>query len=91
MKLPHLPLQDPKLRSMAYVAVGKIVHRSPHLVTKDIALLQTFFDAVCHEDAENKLAVQEALSMMVNAFQSLDPTDLKLMEALIMQNIEKVT
>ena len=75
---------------MAYVAVGKIVRRSPHLVTKDITLLQTFFEAVCREDAENKLAVQEALSMMVGAFHSLDPSDLKLMEALIMQNIEKV-
>ena len=28
--------------------------------------------------------------MMVDAFHSLDPSDLKLMEALIMQNIEKV-
>ena len=71
--------------------MGKIVRRSPHLVTKDIALLQSFFVAVCQEDAENRLAVQEALSMMVDAFKSLDPSELKLMEVLILENIEKVT
>ena len=39
--------EDPRLRSLAYVAVGKIAKRVPNLVTKDIALLQTFFDAMC--------------------------------------------
>ena len=38
---------DPRLRGLAYVAVGKIARRVPKLVTKDIALLQTFFDAIC--------------------------------------------
>ncbi len=39
--------EDPRLRGLAYVAVGKIARRVPKLVTKDIALLQTFFDAIC--------------------------------------------
>ena len=39
--------EDPRLRSLAYVAVGKIAKRVPNLVNKDIALLQTFFDAMC--------------------------------------------
>lgn len=39
--------EDSKLRSLAYVGVGKIARRSPQLVTKDIALLQTFFNAMC--------------------------------------------
>ena len=28
------------------MAIGKIAKRSPQLITKDIALLQTFFDAM---------------------------------------------
>ncbi len=42
------------------------------------------------EDSENKLAVQEALSMMASAFRNIDSSNVKMMEALIMQNIEKV-
>lgn len=41
------------------------------------------------EDSENKLAVQEALSMMSESFKSIDATNQKLLEALIMENIEK--
>ena len=37
--------EDSRLRSLAYVAVGKIGRRAPKIVTKDIALLQSFFDA----------------------------------------------
>ena len=111
--------EDPRLRSLAYVAVGKIAKRVPNLVNKDIALLQTFFDAMCkveifdfrrmyfidnylfcirdqlfyliyQEESENKLAVQEALSMMSTAFKNIDSSNLRLMEAIIMENIEKV-
>ena len=39
--------EDAKLRGLAYLAVGKLARRSPQLVTKDIALLQTFFNAMC--------------------------------------------
>ena len=39
--------QDPKLRGLAYVAVGKIGRRSPHRLNKDIQIVQTFFDALC--------------------------------------------
>lgn len=42
------------------------------------------------EESDTKLAVQESLAMMSEAFKSLDGPNLKLMEALIMQNIEKV-
>ena len=42
------------------------------------------------EESDNKLAVQEALSMMSEAFKQVDATNLNLIEALIMQNIEKV-
>ncbi len=42
------------------------------------------------EDSDSRLAIQEALSMMSTAFKNIDESKLKLMEALIMQNIEKV-
>ena len=42
------------------------------------------------EDTETRLAVQEALSMMSGAFQQIDSTNLQLLEALLMQNIDKV-
>ncbi len=47
VKLVGESKDDSRLRSLAYVAVGKIAKRVPDLVTKDIALLQTFFDAMC--------------------------------------------
>lgn len=36
---------NPRLRNLAYVAVGKIALRVPEVVTKDIAMLQAFFEA----------------------------------------------
>ncbi|ESP05333.1 hypothetical protein LOTGIDRAFT_103320 [Lottia gigantea] len=82
--------EDSKLRSLAYVAVGKIARRSPDRVAKDMTLIQQFFQSVCEEDTETRLAVQEALSLMSEAFKKLDETNLKLLEALIMQYIDKV-
>ena len=40
-------LDDARLRSMSYVAVAKIASKLPHLVANDIALLQSFFQAIC--------------------------------------------
>lgn len=40
--------------------------------------------------SETRLAVQEALSMMSSSFQQIDDTNLQLLEALLMQNIDKV-
>uniref|UniRef100_A0A673KGE2 Proteasome-associated protein ECM29 homolog n=1 Tax=Sinocyclocheilus rhinocerous TaxID=307959 RepID=A0A673KGE2_9TELE len=59
--------EDPKLLCMAYSAVGKLSSRMPQLFTKDIALVQQFFESMCKEDADVRLAIQEALSMMVGA------------------------
>lgn len=46
MKLISETKDDSKLRSLAYVAVGKIVRRAPQLVKKDIGLAQKLFDAI---------------------------------------------
>lgn len=46
MKLISETKDDTRLRSLAYVAVGKIVRRAPQLVKKDIGLAQKLFDAI---------------------------------------------
>ncbi|XP_061108083.1 proteasome adapter and scaffold protein ECM29 isoform X2 [Conger conger] len=75
--------EDPKLLCVAYSAVGKLSSRMPQLFTKDIALVQQFFEAMCKEDPEVRLAIQEALSMMVGAYAQLQGALLNLMEALV--------
>jgi hypothetical protein len=37
---------DNSLKVLAYNATGKLGSRVPHLVNKDLALLQTFFEAL---------------------------------------------
>ncbi|XP_028909525.1 proteasome adapter and scaffold protein ECM29 isoform X1 [Ornithorhynchus anatinus] len=81
--------EDPKLLSMAYSAVGKLSSRMPHLFTKDIALVQQFFDALCKEEPDTRLAIQEALSMMVGAYSSLEGAQRTLMEALVASKLIK--
>uniref|UniRef100_A0A8B9G0Z4 Ecm29 proteasome adaptor and scaffold n=1 Tax=Amazona collaria TaxID=241587 RepID=A0A8B9G0Z4_9PSIT len=75
--------EDSKLLSMAYSAVGKLSSRMPQLFTKDIALVQQFFEALCKEDADTRLAIQEALSMMVGAYTNLEGAQRTLMEVLV--------
>ncbi|XP_064782820.1 proteasome adapter and scaffold protein ECM29 isoform X2 [Oncorhynchus masou masou] len=75
--------EDPKLLCMAYSAVGKLSSRMPQLFTKDIALVQQFFEAMCKEEPDVRLAIQEALSMMVGAYANLQGALLNLMEALV--------
>ncbi|KAA0722414.1 Proteasome-associated protein ECM29 -like protein [Triplophysa tibetana] len=81
--------EDPKLLSMAYSAVGKLSSRMPQLFTKDIALVQQFFESMCKEEADVRLAIQEALSMMVGAYVNLQGALLNLMEALVAAYIAK--
>ncbi|KAJ8000530.1 hypothetical protein DPEC_G00181070 [Dallia pectoralis] len=75
--------EDPKLLCMAYAAVGKLSSRMPQLFTKDIALVQQFFESMCKEEPDVRLAIQEALSMMVGAYANLQGALLNLMEALV--------
>ncbi|XP_075681729.1 proteasome adapter and scaffold protein ECM29 [Rhinoderma darwinii] len=75
--------EDPKLLSLAYSAVGKLSGRMPQLFTKDIALVQQFFEAMRKEDMDVRLSIQEALSMMVGAYTNLEGAQLTLMEALV--------
>ncbi|XP_078741520.1 proteasome adapter and scaffold protein ECM29-like, partial [Lampetra fluviatilis] len=88
-KLINESKEDSKLRSLAYTAVGKLSSRLPQLFSKDIALVQQFLEALCKEDPEDRLCIQEALSMMAPAFSGLQGADLKLMEALVAGYIEK--
>ncbi|XP_072318992.1 proteasome adapter and scaffold protein ECM29 [Eucyclogobius newberryi] len=81
--------EDPKLLCVAYSAVGKLSSRMPQLFTKDIALVQQFFESMCKEEPDVRLAIQEALSMMVGAFANLQGAQLNLMEALVAAYIVK--
>uniref|UniRef100_H3CEP2 Ecm29 proteasome adaptor and scaffold n=1 Tax=Tetraodon nigroviridis TaxID=99883 RepID=H3CEP2_TETNG len=81
--------EDPKLLCVAYSAVGKLSSRMPQLFTKDIALVQQFFESMCKEEADVRLAIQEALSMMVGAYANLQGALLTLMEALVAAYIGK--
>uniref|UniRef100_A0A671MLD4 Proteasome-associated protein ECM29 homolog n=1 Tax=Sinocyclocheilus anshuiensis TaxID=1608454 RepID=A0A671MLD4_9TELE len=81
--------EDPKLLCVAYSAVGKLSSRMPQLFTKDIALVQQFFESMCKEDADVRLAIQEALSMMVGAYVNLQGALLNLLEALVAAYITK--
>lgn len=81
--------EDAKVMSLSFVAVGKLVHKFPHLVSKNIALVQIFLNIMCQVNAEMRLAVQESLSMMADAFKNLDESNMKIMEALLMQAIDK--
>ncbi|WAR24092.1 ECM29-like protein [Mya arenaria] len=82
-------IQDRKVLSLAYVALGKLVHRFPQLVATNIALVQVFFDVMCQVDSDMRLAVQEALSLMANAFKDLSELNQKMMVALLMEAIDK--
>ncbi|WAR24119.1 ECM29-like protein [Mya arenaria] len=54
-------IQDRKVLSLAYVALGKLVHRFPQLVATNIALVQVFFDVMCQEEPQARMmAVQYA-------------------------------
>uniref|UniRef100_A0A672GNV4 Ecm29 proteasome adaptor and scaffold n=1 Tax=Salarias fasciatus TaxID=181472 RepID=A0A672GNV4_SALFA len=81
--------EDPKLLCVAYSAVGKLSSRMPQLFTKDIALVQQFFESMCKEEPDVRLAIQEALSMMVGAYANLQGALLNLMEALVAAYITK--
>lgn len=81
--------EDPKLLSTAYSAVGKLSSRMPQLFTKDIALVQQFFEALCKEAPDTRLSIQEALSMMVGAYCKLEGAQLTLMEALVASYLVK--
>ncbi|XP_072904697.1 proteasome adapter and scaffold protein ECM29 [Hemitrygon akajei] len=81
--------EDPKTLSMAYSAVGKVSSRLPQLFTKDLALVQQFFEAMCKENPDIRLSIQEALSMMVGAYCSLQGASVTLMEALVAAYLEK--
>uniref|UniRef100_A0A8C9VU15 Ecm29 proteasome adaptor and scaffold n=1 Tax=Scleropages formosus TaxID=113540 RepID=A0A8C9VU15_SCLFO len=81
--------EDPKLLCVAYSAVGKLSSRIPQLFTKDIAIVQQFFEAMCKEESDVRLAIQEALSMMVGAYVHLQGARLNIMEALVAAYIGK--
>ncbi|XP_033121432.1 proteasome adapter and scaffold protein ECM29-like isoform X2 [Anneissia japonica] len=82
--------KNSKQKGLAYTAVAKLSKRLPELVTNDISIVQSFFDALCKEDPEMRMHIQEALSMMTDAFKDMPEANLLTMEAIILSNAEKV-
>ncbi|XP_066994237.2 proteasome adapter and scaffold protein ECM29 isoform X2 [Anabrus simplex] len=82
--------EDGTLKTLAYSAIGKLGQRVPHLVNKDLALLQTFFEALSQEEQETRMSVREALLSMVEAFHlGLEDSSRQLMmEALLAGQVE---
>ncbi|EDO42544.1 predicted protein, partial [Nematostella vectensis] len=90
-KLIDQEKENAKLRSLAYVAIGKLARRLPSLFAGNIALVQKLFDAICEESEDTRLAVQEALSMMAPAYKDSQGTIKTMIETLILKNVEKTT
>jgi proteasome component ECM29 len=80
--------KDVKLRASCYIAIGKLGLKVPHLVNKDVSVIQTFFEAISREDKDTQLSVQEAMSMMAPSFRKMDPNNLKFMEAMLCTYVE---
>ena len=59
-------------------------------MVRDLTIIQTLFDTIATEDTENRFAIQETLSLMADEFNDLEPTKLKQMEAIVMQNVDRV-
>ncbi|XP_058950151.2 proteasome adapter and scaffold protein ECM29 isoform X1 [Pocillopora verrucosa] len=90
-KLINEDKQDPNLKRLAYTAIGKLAKRLPQLFCKDVALIQRLFQALCQEESDSRLAVQEALSMMAPSYKKADATILALIESLILSYVEQET
>ncbi|XP_076347189.1 proteasome adapter and scaffold protein ECM29 [Tachypleus tridentatus] len=87
-KLIADPNEDSKIRNQAYVAVGMLGMKLPHLITEDLNIVNSFFDALVNEDQDGKIAIQESLGLLSKAFCNLEPSLRGIMEALIMSKIE---
>ena len=73
---------------MAYVAVGKLARRIPNTISSDISIVHNFFSALQNEDSDTKMHIQEALTLMMDAFRKSDEKNLLL--TLLFQYVENV-
>jgi len=72
----------------AYSTVGRLGQKMPALVNKDLALVQTFFEALVQEEAEVKEAVREALLSFATAFENLEPAKRTMLAAMLAKSVE---
>ncbi|CAB3362538.1 Hypothetical predicted protein [Cloeon dipterum] len=80
--------QDKQLKILAYSTVGHLGHKMPILVSKDLTLVQTFFDALAQEDPGVKESVREALLNFSTAFNSLDQAKKTMLAAMLAKSVE---
>lgn len=79
---------DSKLRGLAYVGIGKLSRKIPSTITNDISLVHSFFSALEKEDSDTKMHIQEALTLIIDAFRSSKNEDKDLLLTLLFQYIE---
>ncbi|TPX38193.1 hypothetical protein SmJEL517_g00223 [Synchytrium microbalum] len=80
------------LRGFAYEAMGLVSKRgAPDLFVADTSILMSFFKAVSLETRNVRVSVQDALSMMIDAYKDIihDDTKRSELEEIILSNIEK--
>jgi len=65
--------QDVKLRSRAYVAVGRIGKRLPQLFSSDVSLTQALFDALSR--VRWHTLFDTLLLLLFSALSRIDPED----------------
>ncbi|KAK4005791.1 hypothetical protein OUZ56_010915 [Daphnia magna] len=88
MKIINDTQGESKLRGSALVALGKLGQKLPEAVTKDMAIIQMLFNAMETEEPETRMAVQEALSIMLPAFKHLSSSNAAILEALLATSLE---
>ena len=79
---------DSKLRGLAYVGIGKLSRKIPSTITNDISLVHSFFSALEKEDSDTKMHIQEALTLIIDAFRNSKNEDKDLLLTLLLQYIE---
>ena len=79
---------EPKLRGLAYVAVGKLARKIPNTITADISIVHSFFSALEAEEHDIKMHIQEALVLMIDAFRGSKQEEKRLLLTLLFQYVQ---
>ncbi|TPX39274.1 hypothetical protein SeLEV6574_g07344 [Synchytrium endobioticum] len=79
------------LRGFAYEAIGLVSRRAPELFANDMTILTSFFKALSIETRNVRISVQDALTMMIDAYKNTVNDEMKrtVVEEIILTNIEK--
>lgn len=68
LKLVWNAEESQQLRVVGYTIIGQIVKRMPHIINKNLIELQVFFENLCCDQADIRMAVRDSLLTMIDAF-----------------------